>query len=191
MKHLKRFNEEAEFYPGFEKDEDYSNNLEITVSIPKSMVSIAKKNGISDKNMEDLFLTYISHKIGETYGHEENEFSVWCEESDNIVDFIDHDDDGWDDVKFEGRTEKAYKSKDSDVKKEAFRTKIKDFLKSKGCKISQVGDDFEVHLETEDILQIMFRNDKMTVKKESNKFGKDFKYNQLGDVKKEISRIIN
>lgn len=36
----------------------------------------------------------------------------------------------------------------------------------------------------------MFRNDKMTVKKEGNKFGKDFEYNKLGDVKKELSRII-
>jgi hypothetical protein len=79
---------------------------------------------------------------------------------------------------------------DSDVKKEAFRDKVKDFLKSKGCKISQVGDDFEVHLDTEDVLQIMFRNDKMTVRKEGNKFGKEFKYNEFGNIKKEISKII-
>jgi hypothetical protein len=90
----------------------------------------------------------------------------------------------------EGKTDKAFKSKDSDVKKETFRNKIKDFLKSKGFDISQVGDDFEVHLDTEDILQIMFRNDKMTVKKQGNKFGKDFDYNQLGDVKKELSKIL-
>jgi hypothetical protein len=193
MKHLKRFNEEAEFYPGFEKDEDYSNNPEITVSfkIPKSMISIARKNGVSEENMEDLFVTYISHKIGETYGQEGDEFSAWCEESDNIVDFIEYDDDDWDDVTFEGKTDKAYKSKDSDVKKESFREKIENFLKSKGCKLKQVGDDFEVHVDDEHVCQIMFRNDKMTVKKKGNKFGKDFEYNQLGDVKKELTKILN
>jgi hypothetical protein len=95
----------------------------------------------------------------------------------------------------EGKTEKAYKSKDSDVKKESFREKIEDFLKSKSCKVKKVGDDFEVYCkyytDWEYICQIMFRNDKMTVKKEGNKFGKDFEYNQLGDVKKELTKILN
>jgi hypothetical protein len=36
----------------------------------------------------------------------------------------------------------------------------------------------------------MFRKDKMTVKKEGSKFGKDFKFNQLGDMKKELTKII-
>ena len=90
----------------------------------------------------------------------------------------------------EGRTEKASKTSDSDVKLEDFRKKVKEFLKSKGCKIVQVGDDFEVHRDTEDVAQVMFRKDKMTVKKEGNKFGKDFKYNQLGDLKKELTSIL-
>jgi hypothetical protein len=49
----------------------------------------------------------------------------------------------------EGITEKAYKSKDSDVKKEMFRDKIKDFLKSKSCKVEKVGDDFEFKPQTD------------------------------------------
>jgi hypothetical protein len=36
----------------------------------------------------------------------------------------------------------------------------------------------------------MFRKDKMTVKKEGSKFGKDFKFNQLGDMKKELTSIL-
>jgi hypothetical protein len=36
----------------------------------------------------------------------------------------------------------------------------------------------------------MFRNDKVTIKKEGNKFGKEFKYNELGKIKSEISSII-
>ncbi len=91
---------------------------------------------------------------------------------------------------FEGRTEKASKEKDSDVKLEDFRTKVKDFLKVKDCKVKQVGDDFEVHVDNEHIAQVMFRKDKMTVKKEGSKFGKDFKYNQLGDMKKELTSIL-
>jgi hypothetical protein len=38
------------------------------------------------------------------------------------------------------------------------------------------------------MVQVMFRNDKITVRKEGNKFGKDFNYNQLGEVKKELSK---
>jgi hypothetical protein len=173
MKHLKKFNENSEYY------QKYEGELNINISIPPTMIEIAKEFGVSDENMKEVFESYIDHLLGTIYGQEENEFTTWCEDSDNIVDFIS-----------EGKTDKAFKSKDSDVKKETFRDKIKDFLKSKGCDISQVGDDFEVHLDTEDILQIMFRNDKMTVKKQGNKFGKDFEYNQLGDVKKELTKIL-
>lgn len=91
---------------------------------------------------------------------------------------------------YEGRTEKASKEKDSDVKLEDFRTKVKDFLKGKDCKVKQVGDDFEVHFDGEHVAQVMFRKDKMTVKKEGDKFGKDFKYTQLGDVKKELTSLL-
>jgi hypothetical protein len=91
---------------------------------------------------------------------------------------------------FEGKTEKASKSSDSDVKLEDFRTKVKEFLKGKDCKVKQVGDDFEVHVDDEHVAQVMFRKDKMTVKKEGAKFGKDFKYNQLGDMKKELTSIL-
>jgi hypothetical protein len=95
---------------------------------------------------------------------------------------------------FEGKTEKANKSKDNDVKKELIRDKVKDFLKSNSCKVEQVGNDLEVYLkyytDYEYIFQIMFRNDKVTIKKEGNKFGKEFKYNELGKIKSEISSII-
>lgn len=90
----------------------------------------------------------------------------------------------------EGRTEKASKEKDSDVKLEEFRSKVKEFLKGKDCKVKQIGDDFEVHFDEEHVAQVMFRKDKMTVKKEGSKFGKDFKYNQLGDVKKELTSLL-
>ena len=82
----------------------------------------------------------------------------------------------------EGVTMKASKSKDSDVKKESFRDKIEDFVKSKNCKTKKVGDDFELHVDGEHVAQVMFRDDYIGVKKVGNKFPKEFKYNQLGDV---------
>lgn len=90
----------------------------------------------------------------------------------------------------EGRTEKASKSKDSEVKVDEFRTTINNFLKGKDCKTKQVGDDLEIHFDGEHVGQVMFRKDLVTVKKTGVKFGKDFKYNELGKIKSEISNII-
>lgn len=89
----------------------------------------------------------------------------------------------------EGKLMKS-KSVDSDVKKEQFREKVNNYVKSQDCKTKQVGDDFEVHLDDEHIAQVMFRDDYIGVKKEGNKFPKEFKYNEFGKIKKELSEII-
>jgi hypothetical protein len=91
---------------------------------------------------------------------------------------------------YEGRTEKASKEKDSDVKLEQFRKTIGDFLKGKDCKTKKVGDDFEVHFNDEHVAQVMFRKDYVGVKKEGNKFPKEFDYNELGKIKSELTSII-
>ena len=91
---------------------------------------------------------------------------------------------------YEGRTEKASKEKDSDVKLEQFRKTISDFLKGKDCKTKKVGDDFEVHFNDEHVAQVMFRKDYVGVKKEGNKFPKEFDYNELGKIKSELTNII-
>lgn len=91
---------------------------------------------------------------------------------------------------YEGRTEKASKEKDSDVKLEQFRKTIGDFLKGKDCKTKKVGDDFEVHFNDEHVAQVMFRKDYVGVKKEGNKFPKEFDYNELGKIKSELTNII-
>ena len=90
----------------------------------------------------------------------------------------------------EGNIEKSSKEKDLDVKMENFRDKIRDFLKSKDCKVKQVGTDFEIHCDGEHVGQVMFRRDKITIKKEGSKFGKDFKFNEMGDIKSELTRIV-
>ena len=91
---------------------------------------------------------------------------------------------------FEGVTMKSSKSKDSDVKKESFRKKVEDYIKSQDCKVKQVGNDFEVHCGDEKLAQVMFRNDYMGVKKEGSKLPKEFKYNEFGKLKSELSSIM-
>lgn len=90
----------------------------------------------------------------------------------------------------EGSIDKSTKEKDLDVKMENFRDKIKNYLNSKDCKVKQVGTDFEIHCDGEHVGQVMFRRDKITIKKEGSKFGKDFKFNEMGDIKSELTRII-
>jgi hypothetical protein len=91
----------------------------------------------------------------------------------------------------EGRTDKALKSKDSDVKKDSFRDKIKNIIESnKDCKTKKVGNDLEIHCCEEHVAQVMFRDDYVGVKKLSNKFPKEFGYNELGKIKAELSSII-
>ncbi len=89
----------------------------------------------------------------------------------------------------EGRTDKVVKEKDTQVKVNEFRITIKNLLKSKNLDFKQVGDDFEVMVDKKRVGQIMFRKDKVTVKKESNKFGKDFDYKELGKIKTEINNL--
>jgi hypothetical protein len=93
----------------------------------------------------------------------------------------------------EGRTDKAFKSKDLDVKKDAFRDKIESHFKSLKCEYKSVGDDFEAECEaTKDgeSIQVMFRPDYIGLKTKGDKHTQEFKYNELGKVKKEISKLL-
>lgn len=95
---------------------------------------------------------------------------------------------------FEGKAFKAsknpYGKTTKEDKKDQLRKAVEDHIKDKGGKTKKVGDDFEVHCDGEHVAQVMFRNDKITVKKQGNKFGKDFDYNQLGKIKAEITDIV-
>jgi hypothetical protein len=95
---------------------------------------------------------------------------------------------------FEGKAEKAaknpYGNKVKEDKKDQLRKSVEDHIKTKDCKAKQVGDDFEIHCDGEHIGQVMFRTNEITVKKKGEKFGKEFKYDQLGKVKAEITTII-
>lgn len=95
----------------------------------------------------------------------------------------------------EGATEKAAKRKDKNVeinpdKMELMRKKVEDHVKSQDCKTKRIGNDFEVHLDDEHIAQVMFRKDYIGLKKQGAKFPKEFKYDELGKIKSELSDII-
>lgn len=91
----------------------------------------------------------------------------------------------------EGRTydvAKKGKKETHDVSK--FQGMIESHIAGLGAKIKQVGNDFEIHYGGEHIAQVMFREDYIGVKKEGNKFPKEFEYTELGKIKSEITEII-
>lgn len=95
----------------------------------------------------------------------------------------------------EGKTYKASKKKyekqpwDED-KKEAFRKKVEDHIKSLDAKVKQVGNDFELMLVGDKVAQIMFRDDYIGIKPEGKKFTDEFQYNELGKIKKKLTKLI-
>lgn len=95
----------------------------------------------------------------------------------------------------EGKAFKAsknpYGENTKEDKKEILRKAVEAHIKDKGCKPKKVGDDFEIHCDDEHIGQVMFRNSEVTVKKVGDKFGQQFKYNELGKIKSEVTEIIN
>lgn len=91
----------------------------------------------------------------------------------------------------EGKTDKGVKEKDIDVKIDNFQTSIKNHLNSKDdVRVKKVGSDFEIHFDGDHVGQVMFRKEGITVKKVGSKFGKKFNFNELGNIKKEINRIL-
>ena len=91
----------------------------------------------------------------------------------------------------EGRTydvAKKGKKETHDVSK--FQGMIESHIIGLSAKIKQVGNDFEIHYGGEHIAQVMFREDYIGIKKEGNKFPKEFEYTELGKIKSEITDLI-
>ncbi len=97
----------------------------------------------------------------------------------------------------EGKTFAASKTKYSkgEEKVTSMQDSIKSHIKSRedwsDVKMKQIGDDFEVNISGNMILQIMFRPDHIGLKSTDSKFPTKYKYNELGKIKKDISSIIN
>ncbi len=89
----------------------------------------------------------------------------------------------------EGNIDRSTKEKDFDVKMDNFQDSVKKFLKGKDCKVKQVGDDFEVH-SGDTIIQVMFRKTGIKIKKEGDKFGKEFDFNEMGKIKSELNKML-
>jgi hypothetical protein len=90
----------------------------------------------------------------------------------------------------EGKAYKASKASDKDIKKEEFRKKVEEHVKSHGAKVKQIGNDFELTLTGDKVAQIMFRDDYIGVKKEGGKFTDKFEYTELGKIKKNLTDLI-
>lgn len=90
----------------------------------------------------------------------------------------------------EGKAYKASKASDKDVKKEEFRKKVEEHVKSHGTKVKQIGNDFELTLSGDKVAQIMFRDDYIGIKKEGGKFTDKFEYTELGKIKKHLTELI-
>lgn len=91
----------------------------------------------------------------------------------------------------EGRThEVAKKGKKETHEIIKFQDMIENHIKSLDAKIKKVGNDFEIHFDDKHVAQVMFREDYIGVKKQGNKFPKEFEYTQLGKVKSEITEIL-
>jgi len=94
----------------------------------------------------------------------------------------------------EGKAYKATKNVGGEDKyedkKELMRSKIEEIIKSNKCNFEQVGNDLEVICDDEHIAQVMFRKDYIGVKKVGVKFPTEFKYSELGKIKKELNEII-
>lgn len=76
MKNFKSFNEQ------------FNENNMVEVEIPMTIIEICKRHNISDENIKEVFLNYINYTLGIEYGTESNGFEAYCEESDNITDYI-------------------------------------------------------------------------------------------------------
>lgn len=77
MKNIKSFNEE------------FNERLIVEVEIPKSIIAICERHNIPQQNIKEVFSNYIDHVLGTTYGVETEGFEIYCEESDNITDYVD------------------------------------------------------------------------------------------------------
>jgi len=95
MKHLKRFNENDDFQtkPGFverrlSQQKEYESKFTISMPVPVSAYELLKNSGVPESNIVAAYTEYVKHSLGlHTHTTGVDEFRVWCEESDNLVDF--------------------------------------------------------------------------------------------------------
>ena len=95
VKHLKNFNENDEFQtkPGFverrlSQQKEYESKFTISMPVPVSAYELLTNSGVPEENIVRAYTEYVKHSLGlNTHTAGVDEFRVWCEESDNLVDF--------------------------------------------------------------------------------------------------------
>lgn len=79
MKHLKKFNENTHT----------DSNLTFKLSVPSNVYNILKNKGIKESKIIEAYKEYIMYSLGISTGTDLNQFELWCQNEDNLVDFID------------------------------------------------------------------------------------------------------
>jgi len=85
MKHLKTQNQLNESQENLNIS-DVSPG-QISINIPRSIISHMDRLGIPQNNHSELFREYIDFLLGVNYGTEVDSFTRWTEQEDNITDF--------------------------------------------------------------------------------------------------------
>jgi len=80
--------------PGFvekrmKQQKEYESKYTISIPVPVSAYELLKKSGVTDENIVAAYTEYVKHSLGLPYGTDLEEFRTWCEESDNLVDFLE------------------------------------------------------------------------------------------------------
>jgi hypothetical protein len=200
MKHIKKFNDDKineEFFGGPLKDlmnprvdelieflEDYKTKI----NEPNSFV-----NKEENRKVENMY-QYIIHNLDlDALSKSNRQGDKVRGEGENFSQKVKRSIKNFESIS-EGKAEKASKNPFGNVtkedKKDQLRKAVEDHIKDKECKTKEVGDDFEIHCDGDHIGQVMFRNNEITVKKKGEKFGKEFKYDELGKIKAEITSVI-
>lgn len=187
MKHIKRFS--------INESEDFSEDLS-SIKIPtisddkvKIILNYIIDNSSSEVDLKWKLKRFISSGDVSFLGNSISKLKTLLKGSDTTTDTKS------DEQVVEGKafkaTKKPFEKKAWDEdKKEAFRKKVEDHIKSQGCTTKKVGDDFEVNCNKEHIAQVIFRNEFVAVKKEGTKFKDEFEYTEFGKIKSKLSEII-
>ena len=64
--------------------------MEITLNIPESIVEICNKNDITDETkIVQIYTNFVNDMLGRTWEREVDSFETYCENDDNVIDYVD------------------------------------------------------------------------------------------------------
>lgn len=63
--------------------------MKIELEIPQGIIDQCRKMNIADVNIPNIFKDYCQDKLGIYVGVASNDFKYWCEDDDNICDYVE------------------------------------------------------------------------------------------------------